>query len=128
MKSNIMKVISFIVLIVGLIGSIASGAIFQTYDFDKQRFVFNSELTIGSIIDVILFFIVFYTFTTILQKLEDIENNISEQKKRAKNDSEMISEMIMSNEAVKENVWKCPKCGELNSIKSKLCKNCATWK
>lgn len=56
MKSNIMKVISFIVLIVGLIGSIASGVIFQTYDFDKQRFVFNSELTIGSIIDVILFF------------------------------------------------------------------------
>lgn len=73
MKSYIMKYISFAILAVGIIGSIISGAVFQTYNFEKQKFVFNVELTIISIIMILLLSFIFFTFSIILEKLEILE-------------------------------------------------------
>lgn len=73
MKSYIMKYISFAILVVGIIGSIISGAVFQTYNFEKQKFVFNVELTIIGIIMILLLSFIFFTFSTVLEKLETLE-------------------------------------------------------
>ena len=127
MKSNIMKTISYLVLVLGVIGSIINGAIFKTYDLEKQKFVFDIESTISDIVMIIVLFLILITISTILAKLDNIENCLSEQKRKSELDSNVVSEAIMASEIGEENMWKCSKCGQLNSLNSKLCKSCGTW-
>lgn len=127
MKSNIMKYISYAVLFFGIIGSIINGAVFKTYDLEKQKFVFDVESTISDIVMTIVLFLILLTISTILTKLDNIEKSLSEQKRKSELDSNVVSEAIMSSEIGEENMWKCSKCGQLNSLNSKLCKNCGTW-
>ena len=127
MKSNIMKTISYLVLVLGVIGSIINGAIFKTYDLEKQKFVFDIESTISDIVMIIILFLILITISTVLAKLDNIEKSLSEQKRKSNLDSSVVSEAIMSSEIGEESMWKCKQCGQLNSLNSKLCKNCGTW-
>lgn len=73
MKSNIMKSISYTVLVLGIIGSFIGGAAFKTYDFKKLEFVYNAELVIIGIISVLVLFFILFTLATLLEKFETYE-------------------------------------------------------
>lgn len=145
MKSNIMKGISYAVLIVGLLGSIIYGAIFKTYNFEKQEFVFNIELTMISIIMVLLLFVIMFALSTLLEEIEmlkinqkdlsyrvekiidyietkpNLENTESFSFSKKKNTYEEPVEKF-GYTAFGDIFWTCPNCGRQNqSIKCYGC-------
>lgn len=112
MKSHIMKTISYIILILGIIGSI-------TYIIESTVYkVFSIELLLISIISVILLFLVFFTFAVVLEKLERIESFLFSEKENAH--EEPVKEPGYT---IFEDVfWVCPNCGRQNqSIKCYGC-------
>lgn len=73
MRSNIMRGISFTVLILGIIGSFIGGAAFESYDFEKLEFVYNIELVLIGIISVLILFFILFSLSTLLEKFEIYE-------------------------------------------------------
>lgn len=156
MKSITMRKISYAVLIIGLIGSFISGAMFKTYDFEKQEFVYNSELVISGIIEIFVLFVVLFTLATILKKLESLEKNnldilryLKELKdsetivtnskhlqttkrthKKTPNDVTNFKPVIkQSSQATndKKIIRNCIKCGAKLGDKKTFCENCGAY-
>ena len=103
MKSNIMKGISYTVLILGTIGSFIGGIVFKTFNFEEQRFVYNIELVIIGVIMVLIMFFVLLGLSTALDRLEDIEIEIHEMKK-SNLDLNINSNTTMSTEENEQNI------------------------
>lgn len=92
MTSTIMKAIAFIELIIGIIGSIAGGVIYQneldellkrtsisTSDTYLNNTAFESGFTLAVtwIIGVLILFVILFSIATILDKVENIEKKQS---------------------------------------------------
>lgn len=96
MKSSTMKGISYAVLIVGIIFSLVSGAVFQTYDIETQKHEYNIGLVIGEVISVLLLFVIMFALSSILEQIELIRerqnNSYMELRKFIKQQSQNISE------------------------------------
>lgn len=127
MKSQTFKTITGVIGILGVIGSILSGFIFKTVEFDSGYNVsekFNIQLLIGGLISTLLICLVFYGISCILQYLEDIKNKFD------------VKETIPTKNTIHskpttvekdENTWECPNCGKINQNYVGTC-GCGTLK
>lgn len=88
MKSQTLKVISFAELVIGIIGSIAAGAIFKTVDtesvliseVEREIASFNYVLALSIAVSVIILFIILYALYSILNNVETIRATVSDEK------------------------------------------------
>lgn len=127
MKSQTLKIIAFIELIIGVIGSIAAGAIFKTVDvegilnYDIQE-EFNFGLMLGLLVSVIILFVILYALYAILDNLEALRGI-------NKSDSDKVENKIEKKRNIVQNVqegeyWKCAKCGTVNADWIDACITC----
>lgn len=75
MKSSTMKNISYAILIIGIIGSIFSGELFKAFDFDNQKFVYNTQLAIISVITILILFFIMIALSTLMEEVEVLREN-----------------------------------------------------
>lgn len=88
MKSQTLKVIAFAELVIGIIGSIAAGAIFKTVDtesvliseVEREIASFNYVLALSIAVSVIILFIILYALYSILNNVETIRATVSDEK------------------------------------------------
>lgn len=127
MTSKTMKIIAFIELIIGVIGSIAAGAIFKTVDvegilnYDIQE-EFNFGLMLGLLVSVIILFVILYALYAILDNLEALRGINKSDSDKVENKTEKKRNIV---QIVQEGeYWKCAKCGTINADFLNTCITC----
>lgn len=132
MKSHILKIISIIVLILGIIGSIVYGVIYQNELDDlidsipKDTIVSGFTIAVIGIVSTLLLFIILLTASAMLEHLENVDRGftqiISERTKLefAINSNDQPSKVNLASRYW----WVCSNCKELNSKDSTVCKKC----
>ncbi len=133
MKSQTLKIIAFIELVIGTIGSIAAGAIFKTKTIDMESILnyenseqiqgeFNFALMLGLLVSVIVLFIILYALYAILNNVEALRggkgierDEIVTEKKEKRNTVQNVEE---------GEFWKCAKCGTINADWINACITC----
>ncbi len=131
MTSRTMKIIAFIELITGVIGSIAAGAIFKTVNAedilngDIQN-EFNFGLMLGLLVSVVVLFIILYALYSILSNLEAIrEANTNESLVVSYEKQKDIIEAREEKQVVEDDeFWTCAKCGTVNASWINACITC----
>lgn len=148
MKSHILKIISIIVLILGIIGSIVYGVIYQNELDDlidsipKDTIVSGFTIAVIGIVTAFLLFIVLLTLATILNHLEVMRyslENLEIKDKRLhssnQNDSKIASSLV--NTAINAPItkinkstgkWTCKECGEQNPSNAMICRGCGYYR
>lgn len=155
MKSQTLKVISFAELIIGIIVSIAAGAIFKTINInDVLNNILNSEkigqveakfnigLTLGLLTPTIILFIILYALYSILSNIEaekkdkivekpvELAKTANNLKKSANSKITAKTAKAQSPEAkfAERYYWVCDNCLELNSKGTTVCSKCGKQK
>lgn len=123
MTSYVMKKITYAILIIGIIGSFIGGAVFKTYNLEKQEFSYNGELVITGIISTLVLFIIMLALSTIIEKLEYLA--VAEYKKSLNKNTKAQEEPEKKKSKYK---WRCTNCGNLNDISDWSCANCESVK
>ena len=131
MKSQTLKIIAFIELIIGVIGSIAAGAIFKTVDiqgvlnYDIQE-EFNFGLMLGMLVSVIVLFIILYALYAILSNVEEIRKAYTNENLATSDEKQKdVIEAQEKKQVVEDGeFWTCAKCGTVNADWIDACITC----
>ena len=127
-KSKIFRIIGIVIAVLGAIGSIGMGFLFQ---IPKVRQGLYSTYTVGSdfnfmamiagFISIGLLCLFIFGISFILEYLEDIEKRLSaaesNQPSRAtvyKNINSNFSAAPINQKTAESDEWKCPSCGRIN--------------
>lgn len=131
MKSSAMKVIAWIVTVLGVVGSFVSG--FKIADipaFDDLKVA----VIIAGLVGTTLFAVILFAIAQILENTEYTAGEIPTLKRTiqrfASPESVNAPKPNLSDLAPQHtgNEWRCPKCGKMNPISSRTCKDCAYQK
>lgn len=144
MNSKVYKIISAIIGVIGFIGGIACGKIFETVSvgkFGTTQTHFNGVLMVSVWIGSILLCLIFAGISAILANQESIMsklNNSNQPKQSNENNAEIQkAEEIKKETVAKEivqNIQKrepsfdevvCPHCGKIQSKSIKRCLSCS---
>ena len=131
MKSSTMKVIAWVVTVLGVIGSFVSGSKFSDYPAFSELKV---TVIISGLVGTALFAVILFAIAKILENTEYTAEKIPT--------LERTIQRLASPESInapKPNLidlaskptgseWRCPKCGKMNPISSRTCKDCAYQK
>lgn len=141
---GICKVIAYVNLVLGIIGSIAAaylgGRSLDTYSRYSISYDRNWLLTIaiflGIMLMVITLYVILMSLVELLEKQEWMESRLLEldMEEKEKDNSSQPSFKASNSKAdllraaasqdVRKNVWVCSECGETNSAASRTCKGC----
>lgn len=131
MNSSIMRVIAWVVTILGVIGSFMSGSKFD--DIPSLNDL-KTTVILSGLVGTALFAVILFAIAKILEnteytaeKLSAMERSIQRSKapEGASNSKLNLSEIASKNVG---NEWRCPKCGKMNPLSSRVCKDCAYQK
>ena len=131
MKSSTMKAIAWVVTVLGVIGSFVSGSkIADIPGFDDLKVT----VIISGLAGTALFAVILFAIAQILNNTEYTAEKITTMERmiQRSNASEGASNSRanLADLAPKHigNEWRCPKCGMMNPISSRTCKDCAYQK
>lgn len=131
MKSSTMKVIAWVVTVLGAIGSFVSGSKFSDYPAFRELKV---TIIISGLVGTALLAIILFAIAKILEnteytaeKIPTLERTIQ---RLASPESINAPKPNLANLAPEHtgDEWRCPKCGKMNPISSRTCKDCAYQK
>ena len=133
MNSSIMRVIAWVVTVVGVIGSFLTGATIGDYPAFENLMV---PVIISGLVGTALFAVILFAIAKILENTEYTAEKISLMEKEMKRSTSHApegasnSKLNLSELASKNvgNEWRCPKCGKMNPISQRVCKDCAYQK
>lgn len=148
MESRVLKIISVIILIVGIIGSIVYGVIYQNELDDlidsipKDTIVSGFTIAAIGIVTTFLLFIVLLTLATILNHLEVMRyslENLERKDKRlhSSNQNGVKTTSPLVNTATNAPItkinkstgkWVCKECGEQNPSNAMICRGCGSYR
>lgn len=154
MKSHVLKIISIFILILGIIGSIAYGVIYQNELDNLTEYVTGNTFFTGftvaliGIISTLLLFTILLTASAMLEHLENVDNGlnqlINKEHNHLQNNQPAPNTNLESNQntgvinrevVLKQNTynkstekWTCNNCGEINPPDSRFCSKCGSWK
>lgn len=131
MKSSTMKVIAWIVTVLGVVGSLVSGfKIADTPAFDDLKV----PIIIAGLVGTALFAVILFAVAQILENTEYTVSKLPTMERTlqriASPESANAPKQSLSDLTPKHtgNEWRCPKCGMMNPISSRTCKDCAYQK
>lgn len=131
MKSSTMKVIAWVVTVLGVIGSFVSGSkIADIPAFDDLKIT----VIITGLVGTALFAVILFAIAKILENTEYTAEKIPALERTiqrlASPESINAPKPNLIDLAPKHtgNEWRCPKCGKMNPISSRTCKDCAYQK
>lgn len=131
MNSSTMKVIAWIVTALGVIGSFVSGSIISDIPaFDELKVT----VIIFGLVGTALFAVILFAIAQILNNTEYTSEKISKMERMIQHsnapEGASNSRANLADLAPKYtgNEWRCPKCGKINPISSRTCKDCAYQK
>jgi hypothetical protein len=137
MSSKVLKVISIIVLVLGMIGGVILGAKYKTYaiapsfsDFMYMQ-VFNTALMLAAWVVTGLVFVSLYALGGILDNQEVIISKMYNQEKKIErilNGESAYDKLAEMSKSLDSGKWVCSKCGEPNVKTSRVCNNCGAGK
>lgn len=131
MNSSIMRVIAWVVTVVGVIGSFVSGSKFD--DIPSLNDL-KTTVILSGLVGTALFAVILFAIAKILENTEYTAERIAamERSMQRSNAPEGASnsKLNLSTLASKNvgNEWRCPKCGKMNPITQRVCKDCAYQK
>lgn len=143
MNSKIYKIISFIVAVIGFIGGIICGKVFQTATVKSAvlgtyEYHFNATLIISVWIGTILLFLIFFGIFAILSNQETIIAKLNKNNNTPKETDvkEIVAEEkiesstpniieAVNNREPSANQIKCPHCGNIQSNNIQRCLRCS---
>lgn len=131
MRSSTMKVIAWIVTVLGVIGSFVSGS--KIADIPAYREL-KVTIIISGLVGTALFAVILFAIAQILENTEYTIDRIlimdrAMQRTKAPegaSNSKLNLDDLASKPTGSE--WRCPKCGKMNPISSRTCKDCAYQK
>lgn len=131
MNSSIMRVIAWVVTVLGVIGSFMSGS-----KFDDIPSLNNLKTTVvlSGLVGTALFAVILFAIAKILENTEYTAEKLSALEKsmqRSKAPEGASNSKLNLSELTSKNVgseWRCPKCGKMNPISQRVCKDCAYQK
>lgn len=127
-KSKIFRIIGIVIAVLGAIGSIGSGFLFQTPRIKEGLYGtytvgtdFNYIVMIAGFLSIGLLCLFIFGIAFILEFLEKIEKQLSEidikdpiNKPLFKNISNALSSALIAQKLAESDEWKCPNCGKIN--------------
>lgn len=131
MNSSIMRVIAWVVTILGVIGSFVSGSKFD--DIPSLNDL-KTTVVLSGLVGTALFAVILFAIAKILENTEYTAEKISameREMKRSKAPEGASNSKLNLSELASKNVgseWRCPKCGKMNPITQRVCKDCAYQK
>lgn len=128
MNSSTMKVIAWIVTALGVIGSFVSGSMIADIPaLDDMKVT----VIISGLCGTALFAVILFAIAQILNNTEYTAEKISKMERMiqlsnapegASNSRANLADLAPK---LTGNEWRCPKCGKMNPISSRTCKDCA---
>lgn len=131
MNSSIMRVIAWVVTILGVIGSFMSGSKFD--DIPSLNDL-KTTVVLSGLVGTALFAVILFAIAKILENTEYTAEKLSameREMKRSKAPEGASNSKLNLSELASKNVgseWRCPKCGKMNPITQRVCKDCAYQK
>lgn len=133
MNSSIMRVIAWVVTVLGVIGSFVSGSKFD--DIPSLNDL-KTTVILSGLVGTALFAVILFAIAKILENTEYTAEKISLMEKEMKRSTSHAPEgasnsKLNLSELASKNVgseWRCPKCGKMNPISQRVCKDCAYQK
>lgn len=131
MNSSIMRVIAWVVTILGIIGSFMSGSKFDDIPaLDDLK----TTVILSGLVGTALFAVILFAIAKILENTEYTAERIAAMERsmqRSKAPEGASNSKLNLSELASKNVgseWRCPKCGKMNPISQRVCKDCAYQK
>lgn len=131
MRSSSMKVITWIVTVLGVVGSLVSGVkIGDIPAFDDLKII----VIISGLLGTALFAVILFAIAQILENTEYTVSKLPTMERAlqriASPEGANAPKQSLSDLTPKHtgNEWRCPKCGMMNPISSRTCKDCAYQK
>lgn len=131
MNSSIMRVVAWVVTVLGVIGSFVSGSKFDDIPaLDDLK----ATVIVSGLVGTALFAVILFAIAKILENTEYTAEKLSAMEKsmqRSKAPEGASNSKLNLSELASKNVgseWRCPRCGKMNPISQRVCKDCAYQK